>query len=121
MKLTIYGDVPSKKNSKQIFRNRATGKPFIKSSERYEAWHRQALPQLHRTPRAKDITAIAICFYPATKRRSDLTNKAESIMDLLVDAGVIEDDNWFVVPDIHPKFGGVDKENPRAEVEIISN
>jgi hypothetical protein len=31
---------------------------------------------------------------------------------------VIEDDNWFEVPSLHPSFGGVDKANPRAEVAI---
>ena len=39
-------------------------------------------------------------------------------MDLLVDAGVLPDDNWFVVDTALLKFGGVDKENPRVEVEI---
>ncbi len=28
-----------------------------------------------------------------------------------------EDDNWFILPDIHMKFGGVDKVNPRGEIE----
>ena len=50
--------------------------------------------------------------------KGDLSNKAESIMDLLVDNGVIEDDNWFEVPALASTFGGVDKANPRAEVVI---
>ena len=29
---------------------------------------------------------------------ADLTNKAESVMDLLVDYGVLKDDCWTVVP-----------------------
>jgi hypothetical protein len=39
-------------------------------------------------------------------------------MDLLVDCGIIEDDNWFVVPEVRAKFGGVDKDNSRAEITI---
>jgi hypothetical protein len=39
-------------------------------------------------------------------------------MDLLVDGGVLEDDSWFVVPNLALEFGGVDKLNPRVEVEI---
>ena len=39
-------------------------------------------------------------------------------MDLFVDTGILSDDNWFVVGDIHLKFGGVDKLNPRVEVGI---
>lgn len=56
--------------------------------------------------------------FPNSKRKADLTNKAESIMDALVDAGVLEDDNWFVCGDIRLLFGGIDRLNPRAEVEI---
>jgi hypothetical protein len=39
-------------------------------------------------------------------------------MDLLVDAGIIDDDNWYVVPEVRFKFGGVDRLNPRAEITI---
>ena len=63
------------------------------------------------------LTQISIKIYAPDKRKADLTNKAESIMDLLVDNGKIEDDNWFVIGDIRLLFGGVDKVNPRAEIE----
>jgi hypothetical protein len=63
--------------------------------------------------------AILITFYPPDRNAGDLTNKAESIMDLLVDMEILEDDNWFICSDIHLKFGGVDKQNPRAEIEIL--
>ena len=119
MIITIKGDTPSKKNSKRIFRNQYTGKPFIASSEVYERWYRGAMPQLKGVQPVGEISRVGIIFYPKTRRASDLTNKAESIMDLLVDAGIIEDDNWFICPDIRLKFGGVDHENPRAEVMFI--
>ena len=41
-------------------------------------------------------------------------------MDLLVDAGVIEDDNWFIIPEISLKFGGIDRQNPRCEISITT-
>lgn len=50
-------------------------------------------------------------------RRCDLTNKAESVMDLLVDNGFIEDDCWQITGLIELSCGGVDKENPRVEIE----
>jgi Holliday junction resolvase RusA-like endonuclease len=50
--------------------------------------------------------------------RADLTNKAESIMDLLVDAGVLQDDNWNVVPEVILRCKGIDRTNPRAEITI---
>lgn len=117
MKLTIIGNVPSKKNSKKLFfiRNR----PIFAPSTNYEKWHKQALPQLlGKSPVEGQIKDIELIFYPESKRKSDLTNKAESIMDLLVDAGIIEDDNWFVIPKVVLIFGGVDKNNPRCEITI---
>lgn len=64
------------------------------------------------------VRIVEITFYPSTLRKSDLTNKAESVMDLLVDVGIIEDDNWFVVGYLNLRFGGKDTENPRAEIDI---
>jgi hypothetical protein len=116
--LVIKGDVPSKKNSKQIFRNRITGRPFIKSSEAYERWHPEAAKQLMGIEPVDIVTTITLTFYPSSKRRSDLTNKAESIMDLLVDCKIILDDNWFKVPKLVLQFGEVDKINPRVEIII---
>lgn len=57
-------------------------------------------------------------FFP-DRRRSDLTNKAESIIDLLVDYGFIKDDNHDVVYSLHLHSGWVDKDNPRAEVIFL--
>lgn len=65
-----------------------------------------------------NIEIIELIFYAKDKRLFDLSNKAESIMDLLVDAGVIEDDNYSFVPELNLKFGGQDKNNPRCEVNI---
>lgn len=42
-------------------------------------------------------------------------------MDLLVDAGILADDNWFVVPQLKLRFGGKDKINPRCEIIIYEN
>lgn len=116
MKLIIIGNVPSKKNSKQIIYVR--GKPIIISSKAFTAWHKDALEQLTGHCPAHCHQIVALTFYPSTRRRADLTNKAESIMDLLVDAGIIPDDNWFEVPEVPLKFGGVDKINPRCEITI---
>ncbi len=73
---------------------------------------------LGKRPVESKIDRIELIFYPSTKRKADATNKAESVMDLLVDAGIIEDDNWFVVPEVRPKLGGIDKDNPRVEITI---
>ena len=120
MTITITGRVPSKKNSKRIVM--AGSRPMIISSKDYETWHTTASYELRlQMPRNLILSEphkVSITLYAPNKVKGDLTNKAESIMDLLVDNGVIEDDNWFEVSHVSLTFGGVDKEDPRAAVEI---
>lgn len=117
MKYVITGDTPSKKNSKIIScRGRF---PIVLSSKNYTQWHGQASKQLQgATKWSGEVSSITLTIFPRTKRKSDLTNKAESLMDLLVDCNIIEDDNWFICPKVEIEFGGVDKVNPRAEIII---
>lgn len=39
-------------------------------------------------------------------------------MDLLVDAGIIEDDNYTVLPKVILQIGTHDKLNPRCEIYV---
>jgi len=119
--ITILGKIPSKKNSKKIFSIR--GRVIIAPSTIYEKWHRQAKQQVLSQGQCgcqegKKVCKIEINLYAPDKRRGDLTNRAESILDLLVDCGILKDDNWFEVPQVVLSFGGVDRENPRAEIFI---
>jgi Holliday junction resolvase RusA-like endonuclease len=116
LKLTITGDIPSKKNSHRIFFH--AGRRIVSPSQKFRDWNKQALSQLTGIKPVDRVTSIELTFYPSTKRKFDLTNKAESIMDLLVDAGIIEDDNYTVIPQIKLQFGNIDKSNPRAEITI---
>ena len=95
------------------------GKIINIPSNRYRAWHKPALQTLKNTPvRFEKTECVDLCFYGENKRKFDLSNRAESIMDLLVDAGIIPDDNYEIVPRLDIKYGGVSKENPRCEVII---
>lgn len=121
MILTIAGRVPSKKNSKRWMK-RGRGM-YLLPSESYENWHDDAVIQVMQQIRGLELPImktdrITISLFPPDRIKADLSNKAESLNDLLVDCGVIADDNWFVVPELILHFGGVDKENPRAVVEI---
>lgn len=86
----------------------------------YRQWHTDASKQLlgKRKHFQADQVQVDLVFYPKTKRAGDLTNKAESIMDVLVDNGILGDDNWYMVPKISLSFGAVDPKNPRVEIEI---
>lgn len=68
--------------------------------------------------RFEDPVRLSITIFAANAQASDLTNKVAAIEDVLVKAGVIRDDNWNLLPEVHAHFGGVDRENPRAEIDI---
>jgi hypothetical protein len=106
--IKLIGRVPSKKNSRQIF---CRGKfPVNIPSKDYTQWHTDASRQLTSRPAAPmESAGIIITLFGDTRRAADLTNKAESIMDLLVDNGFIKDGNWFILDKVFLRFGGVDK------------
>jgi Holliday junction resolvase RusA-like endonuclease len=122
--IVIKGRIPSKKNNVNLFVK--NGRQFKLPSNAYKEWHKDASIQLavYKTL-FQGIQVVfggklkvTITIFAPDKRKSDLSNKAESIMDLLVDNKIIEDDNWFVVSNLSLIFGGVDKDNPRAEITI---
>jgi Holliday junction resolvase RusA-like endonuclease len=118
MEIILKGRIPSKKNSKYlIYRG---GRPYFVPSPAYKQWHEEQSWMLKKYTQKHPISKcdITIIMYAPDNRKSDLSNKVESIMDLLVDMKIIEDDNWFVVPNLVLKFAGVDKENPRAIIKI---
>lgn len=116
MEITLKGRIPSKKNQKQIVF--AKGRPIIVSSKKHKEWQEEQMWVVKGKGKVEEVKNIDITLYAPDRRKGDLTNKAESIMDLLVDAGIIEDDNWTIVPNVYLRFGGVDKENPRAVITI---
>jgi len=113
-KIIIYGQTPSKKNSKIII---CRGKfPNLIPSKNYTKWHKDAITQLAEKEQIK-ANEITLTFFTGDNRKFDLSNKCESIMDTLVDAGLLEDDNYSIISSLHLHFGGVDKGKPRCEIE----
>jgi hypothetical protein len=123
LEFTLYGDTPSKKNSRKLFWRE--GKQFNVPGENYVEWHNDNI-QVARSAKNKagfkyeegQTYHVEVFFYPSTHGRADCSNKLESVMDLIVDAGILPDDNWFVVPDPHPHFVCIEPKNPRAIVKI---
>lgn len=78
-------------------------------------------PQL-TFPKLVGPVKIRYVLYPPTHRKLDISNVLSVVdkyfCDALVEAGLLEDDNFNHVPQIEFRFGAVDKENPRAEVFI---
>lgn len=120
MLLNIKGRIPSKKNSKQVVCTK--GRRLVLPSKAYVQWHKEALIQLQeqKVPqdRINSRLIISVLFIAPDKRKFDLSNKFESIADLLVDYGFIEDDNYTILNSVQISFGGVHKESSGAYIDI---
>jgi Holliday junction resolvase RusA-like endonuclease len=118
IEITVRGRIPSKKNSRNLFAR--GGKIINIPSKSYAEWHKDASTQLlkYNLATTSRVECITLRFFAPDKRKSDLTNKAESILDLLVDNKIIEDDNWFLLDKVILEFGGIDRKNPRCEINI---
>lgn len=64
-----------------------------------------------------DKCKMTITYYFKDRRRHDPSNYDKFILDGLVEAKIITDDNYSVITEFTTK-GSYDKENPRTEVVI---
>lgn len=135
MEITIYGQTPSQKNSKQVGRNRYTGKTFVTSSKTVKTWQDEAIGQLVHFPhKFSGRVQIDYMFYVKDKVQRDLDNMIASVNDVLQVAnadyavqrgklkpvkgtGIIKGDNWQLL-----RIGGadaeLDKDTPRVVLTI---
>lgn len=122
MKLTYQGVVYSKKNSKSIITNRRTGKPMIVASKRAKDMEKNMAREfsIQRGGRSAINIPSSVCMklYRKDNIKRDLDNVATSVLDGLVRGNVIADDNYGIVRSLHIEDCGVDKNNPRVEIEI---
>ena len=88
-------------------------------SKKYLEWHEIAEGQIQEQFFAcGSVDEVQMDWYMPDNRRCDLTNKAESILDLLVDTGVITDDSWQHVGRIMLYAKGIDRKNPRVVIWV---
>lgn len=112
---SIPYETPSKKNSRVFLKN---GRNI--PSERYREWEETAYIFLKLQTKKfvqKPISLpveINLLFTHSDKRRRDSDNQASSILDLLQDAGILEDDSWQIVRRITVE----NKEGKEAKCEI---
>lgn len=121
MKLTLYGNPATKKNSQSIIINRATGRPMLIQSKRYRDYERACIKQITGLHRKKiDYPVTVICrYFRKTRHRVDLTNLLEATDDILVKAEVLADDNSKIIKSHDGSRVFFDKDNPRVEIEIV--
>lgn len=121
--IILHGQTPSHKNSKQMFRSSRTGKMFPANNNKYLAWKNSAIVDANLSKEKYSDSRLKLCmsvrFFVKDKRRRDLDNMVASVQDVLVEAGIIQDDNAFCLSTIFAHLQGIDKENPRAEISFL--
>lgn len=108
----------TKKNSSNIYINRATGNRFIKPSDRYCQYEKDFLLLCPPIPCINYPINLKALYYMPTKRRVDLINLHSALHDCMVKKGVLLDDNCSIIVSTDGSRVYYDKENPRTEVYI---
>ncbi len=120
--VAIHFTVPltpiSKKNSQQILTNPKTGRPFIMPSKKYKEYEKNALWFIPKGETINKPVNVKCLFYMPTRRKCDLVNMQEAILDVMVKAGLLADDNYSIVQSMDGSRVLYDKSNPRTEVYI---
>lgn len=112
------GEVASKKNSKVL--THVKGRPMLLPSRKYQEWEKRARLAIMAEGRpAEPLKAarLSMVIYHGDLIRRDSNNATQGVQDVLVDMGVLEDDNWMVIgtPEVAHM---VDVEDPRLEVTV---
>lgn len=118
IKFTVNLPPISKKNSQQILINKATGRPFIMPSKQYKEYEKAALWFIPKVETIDKPVNVQCLFYMPTQRKCDLVNMQEAILDVMVKAGLIADDNYTIVQSMNGSRVFYDKKYPRTEVYI---
>ena len=119
LEFTIELPPITKKNSQRIVYNKSTRRPIIVPSEKYKEYERSCGYFLKgRGLMISEPVNVKATYYMPTKRRVDLTNLHESLHDILVAYGVLEDDNSNIIVSTDGSRVKYDKERPRTEVVI---
>ena len=112
--LVFYGNIPSKKNSKRAFRG------IVLPSENYMKRHKIMSNKLegHEWKFNSFPCKMSIISIAWNKMKWDIDNQATSIMDLLVDVGLLPDDNKFIIQELEIRNVWYIKNAPLCKVEL---
>lgn len=119
--LHYTGTIYSKKNSKQIVR--VGQKMFLVSSPNAKNCEQSmstefSLQVIKAKWKPQGKYSVSMYFWRKNNVRKDLDNMATSVMDALVLAGALEDDNINNVGELHIYDMGVDKDKEGVSVHI---
>lgn len=118
--IIIRGRIPSKKNSH--FAKNVRGKICVFPNTKYQERENNQIKWLMadgiRPLKLNKPLKVVYKFRFPDSRKTDLSNKLESINDLLVRYGLFADDNHEILACIEATSMGIDKESPRCEIEL---
>lgn len=108
----------TKKNSQRMARSR-DGRMFPVQSKEYVKFERECLKLLKedREPISEPVNVKCV-YYVKDNRTRDLVNLQNATLDILVKAGILEDDKWQIVQSMDGSRVYIDKEEPRTEITI---
>lgn len=117
-KITIPLAPRTKKNGMRILKTR-DGRPFLVPSKAYKQYESDCKRIIKNAsePIAEPAN-VKMIFYMDTRRRVDLVNLQEACLDILVNCGVLLDDNSKIVQSMDGSIVEYDKDNPRTEITI---
>lgn len=112
-------DMPpiSKKNHQQIAISK-TGRPFVVPSKQYKRYEKDALWFIPKGETIDYPVNVKCLFYMPTRRKCDLVNMQEAMLDVMVKAGLLADDNYSIVQSMDGSRVLYSKEHPRTEIFI---
>ena len=116
LELVLTGTPRTKKNSQRIIT--IGGRPRIIPSKEFKHYEAECLRQLGGVEPQQGPVNLQCIYYMPTRRRVDLVNLLEATCDILVAAGILEDDNSTVVAGHDGSRVTYDKDNPRVEIFI---
>ena len=121
-KFVIEGHPAGKKTSQQIIF--CKGKPKIIQNSRYNDYEQEFIIQMYKLyPELKTLNLacpinLKCVYYIKDRRKRDLVNLLQATCDILVNAGVIKDDNHEIIRSFDGSTVYVDKIKPRVEICI---
>lgn len=118
IRFVVKGETPAKKNSRIVLKN---GKNI--PGKKFQQWHEEAVVQIlkqkkliQNLPIGGEVSVI-LEFIHGDMRRRDSDNGTSSILDLLVDCGVLTDDKWQIVRSLSVT-NSYEKGNPMCVIAI---
>lgn len=97
--------------------------PKLLPNEEYERYAKAAIPFLkanfEKCGTIDYPVNLKCVFYLDKRRKGDLAGYLQAVQDLLVEAGILADDNGNIVASVDGSEVLYDKENPRTEVTIM--